>query len=256
MSKILIADDDTSVRKLCYEVFTSSGHEVVTVPRGQEMIDLLVQEKPDIVLLDIQMPGESGLSILRRMPVIKGRRVPVIIFSGCVTAEIEKQAYDAGAVEVILKGIDIVELRQKVEKILSLKHEIFGEPADFHKLGKSKILIVDDEENIRTLLIEFFEQKGFNVLAARNGEEALRLVEKEKPSSVLVDITMKGMDGMIILKKIKEINPEIGVVMATAVQDEQIAREATSLGAYAYVLKPFDLQYLELVVMTRLMIAS
>ena len=256
MSKIIVVDDDSGIRSLCYDLFSKQGHEVLTVPRGQEMINMLPREKPDLVLMDIQIPGEDGLSLLRRMPKTKGKRIPVVIFSGCISSEIEKQAYDAGAIEVIPKGIDIQELTQKVEKILSLKHQIFGEPKEFQKAGKSKILIVDDEESIRQFLSEFFQKKGFKIFTASNGAEALRLVEIEKPAAILLDFTMKGMDGILTLRKIREIDTEVGVVMATAVQDEQIAREALSLGAFAYVLKPFDLQYLELVVMTRMMIAA
>lgn len=94
------------------------------------------------------------------------------------------------------------------------------------------------------------------MLQAGRGEDAIALTEKEKPSIILLDINMPGMDGLLTLKKIREFDKNVGVVMATSVQDDQIAAEAARLGSYHYVLKPFDLQYLELVVMTRLLIAS
>ena len=73
---------------------------------------------------------------------------------------------------------------------------------------------------------------------------------------ILLDVTMPGMDGILTLKKIREADPDAGIVMATAVQDEQIAKEAIELGAYAYCVKPFDMQYLEMVVLTRLVISA
>ena len=117
-------------------------------------------------------------------------------------------------------------------------------------------MIVDDEEGIRNLLKSFFEEQGFPIVTARTGEEAIELVTKEKPSVILLDVTMPGMDGIVTLRKIREINPTVGVVMATSIQDEQTTQQAADLGAHAYVLKPFDLQYLQLVVLSRLRVAS
>lgn len=253
MAKILVADDETSIRVLCYELFTRSGHEVITVPRGDQALSMLATEKPDLVLLDIHIPGESGLSLLKKMRE-RNPRLPLVVFSGFVTAELEKQAFEAGAVEVVQKGIEISALRDKILKVLEAKNRLFGDTAAGKR--EEKILVVDDEEPVRRLLVEFFSRKGFSVQAAKNGEEAVQMVEKIKPSVVLLDMRMPGMDGLVTLKKIREIAPEVGVVMATAVQDEEIAKEASALGAYHYVLKPFDLQYLELVVLTRLAIAS
>ncbi len=130
---------------------------------------------------------------------------------------------------------------------------MFAEPV---KKKVEIILVVDDDEKIRKLLTDFFQGKGFKTLAAKNGEEAISLVRSEKPSVILLDVTMPGMDGIRTLKEIRAIDPEVGVIMVTSVQDEHIAREAAELGSYHYVLKPFDLKYLELVVLTRIIIAS
>jgi len=253
MSKILVVDDESGIRNLCYDLFTKDGHEVITVPRGDQLLSMLRPEKPDLVLMDIKIPGEEGLSLLKRMPNARDVRVPVVIFSGYVTQELEKEAYAAGAIEVIRKGIKVAELREKINKILGAKHRIFGEVED---KPSRKILIVDDEDGVRNLLAHFFKRKGFLTLVAKSGEEAISITLEMKPSVVLLDLTMPGMDGILTLKKLKEIDPNLGVVIATAVQDEEIAQEATKCGAYAYVLKPFDLQYLELVVLTRLVIAA
>ncbi len=254
MGRIFVIDDENAIRRLCYDAFTKEGHEVVTLPNGEQALKMLASHKPDLVLMDIRMPGEEGLSLLRRFPNEKGKRVPVTIFSGYVTQEIEKQAYEAGAIDVIPKGIEMGALRERVRKLLEARHRLFDEPKK--ESNKEKILIVDDEENICSLLKYFFEKKGYPTITAHNGEEAIALVEKERPSMILLDVMMPGMDGILTLRKIREIDPKVGVVMATGSQDELIAKEASALGSYAYVLKPFDLKYLELVVLTRLVIAS
>lgn len=257
MSKLLIADDETSIRDFCYDLFTRDGHQVVTAARGDQALALIAQEKPDMAIIDLQIPGETKLSLLHKIRE-KFPRLPVVLFSGYVDATTEKEAFAAGAVEILQKGVlDASGLKNKIRKILDAKERILGaSPPATPEATSEKILIVDDESAIRGFLVDFFKRKGFQTLEAKNGQEAVDMTRKEKPSVILMDITMPGMDGVLALKKIREFDKEVGVVMATSIQDEQIAKETTALGAYHYVLKPFDLQYLELVVLTRLTIAS
>ncbi len=108
-----------------------------------------------------------------------------------------------------------------------------------------KILIVDDEEDVRIFLGDFFMDRDFDVLTAGSGEEALEIIEKKIPRVVLLDIMMPGMDGLQCLEKIKKKFPEISVVMITALKDEGRMAQAKKLGAHDYLVKPFSLNYLE-----------
>lgn len=252
MPKILLIDDDLAIRNFFYDFLTQSGFTVSTASRGDQALAVLPTEKPDLVLMDIKMPGETGLSLLKKLRV-KDARLPIVIYSGYVDSDLEKEAFDGGAVEVILKNVSPSDFCDKLKRIFAAKDKILNQA---HAARQEKILVVDDEAPIRCFLIDFFTRKGFKVLEAARGEDAVKITQAEKPSIILLDINMPGMDGLLTLKKIREFDKEVGVVMATSVQDEQIAAEAARLGSYHYVLKPFDLQYLELVVMTRLLIAS
>ena len=120
----------------------------------------------------------------------------------------------------------------------------------------NKILIVDDDSVVLGFLKTFFEKKGDIALIAKSGEEALALVDQERPTIALLDVVMPGMSGLELLKKIRAKMPDMVVAMITGLHDEHLAREAASLGAYSYVTKPFDLYYLELVVSTGLMMCA
>ena len=252
MKKILIVDDETSIRSLCYDLFTKDGKQVMTASRGDQALGLIAAEKFDLALLDIQIPGENGLALLAKM-LQKDPRLPVVVFSGRISPELEMSAFGAGAAEVINKAVDFLTLREKMKKFLGAERRFLRPPPE-SKQGK--ILIVDDEAPVRKLLSEFFIRKGFQVVEAKTGEEAAALVRSEKPTVILLDIMMPGMDGISTLRKIREFDKDVGVIFATAVHDERIAREAAALGSYHYILKPFDLKYLELVVMTRLALAA
>ena len=82
------------------------------------------------------------------------------------------------------------------------------------------------------------------------------MAQSEDPAVVLLDINMPEMDGLTTLKKLRDINAKLGVVMVTGVQDDEKVKKAIELGAYGYVLKPFDFLYLNLVVMSKLIIAE
>ncbi len=114
-----------------------------------------------------------------------------------------------------------------------------------------KILTVDDEMGIDSFFYEFFSVRNYDVLNASSGKEALEVVKKEKPRIVLLDINMRGMDGIETLKKIKEIDKDIVVIMVTGVKDDDVINEALAAGASDYITKPLSLEYLEKVVLLK-----
>lgn len=116
-----------------------------------------------------------------------------------------------------------------------------------------KLLLVDDEKDVLFFLKTFFQAKDFEVHTAESGEEAVEKVKEVRPHIVLMDIIMPGMGGIEALKAIKAIDSTVGVIMATAVHDNDIARQAVELGAYDYVTKPFNLNYMETTVLIKLM---
>ncbi len=109
----------------------------------------------------------------------------------------------------------------------------------------AKVLVVDDEPEAVELLVEFLTSKGYEVLTATSGEEALQRVKEDRPHLVLLDIRMPKMNGIEVLRRIREIDPEMGVIMVTAVNEEDVGRKSLELGAFDYIVKPLDLKYLE-----------
>ncbi len=102
------------------------------------------------------------------------------------------------------------------------------------------ILIVDDEKHYRLILSEVLEEEGYHSFAAASGMEALDLLKSQIIDVVLTDVKMPGMTGIDLLEKIKEINPDLPVIIMTAFGSVEKAVEAMQKGAYTFILKPFE----------------
>jgi two-component system NtrC family response regulator len=113
---------------------------------------------------------------------------------------------------------------------------------------KPKILIIDDDTSLRRVLEYNLQEAGYQVVAAAGGEEGLRLFGEEAPALVITDMKMPGMDGLQVLKAVKERSPETLVMIITAFGTVDIAVEAMKLGAYDYITKPFNRDELRLTV--------
>ena len=106
--------------------------------------------------------------------------------------------------------------------------------------GQSKILVVDDEEVVRISHLRLLTKADCNVEAVWNGADALLEMERNSFDVVLLDLRMPGMDGMSVLKMIKQKWPESEVVIITGYPSVETAKEAIRLGAYDYLAKPVD----------------
>jgi len=119
---------------------------------------------------------------------------------------------------------------------------------------KSRLLIVDDEKDFRDTLVEFFLAKGFDAHAAASGLEAIRLLKVLRPHLILLDVKMPETSGIETLKKIRELDREVGVIMITGLHDLKIGRESLKYGASDFITKPIDLHYLETSIMEKIQV--
>ena len=116
----------------------------------------------------------------------------------------------------------------------------------------NKILVVDDEPDFCEALRDFLADKGFTVMEANSCEEALEAYSQERPDVVLLDVLMPGKDGRETFKELKAFDPEVSVIMITAVHEEDLALQALADGAFDYITKPFNPDYLEMALMTKI----
>jgi two-component system response regulator PilR (NtrC family) len=112
----------------------------------------------------------------------------------------------------------------------------------------SNLLIVDDEQSYRQLLTLVFEGDGHSIRTAKNGREALEMLQAEPAEVIITDVKMPDMNGIELLRATREFLPDVGVVLMTAFATVDTAREAFKLGADDFIQKPFDVEELKVIV--------
>lgn len=112
-------------------------------------------------------------------------------------------------------------------------------------INGTEILVVDDDQDVVDLLCDVLAGQNYIVHTAANGNDALQALDSNAGiAAVLLDVRIPGKGGMEVLKDIRKRRPGIGVVMVSGIQDREIAQHAITLGAFDYLIKPFDINHL------------
>lgn len=224
---ILVVEDDPISLKLLEKTLAEGGYNVSTATSGKDAINFLERNSPvDIIVSDIRMPVMDGFHLLAYLKAeAKYSRIPVILCSSLSDAESVQKCAELGAVGFMVKPIESDRL---IEKIKAAESKV---PA--------AMLVVDDEELIRSLLKRMLEREGLKVFLAESGKEALELLRSQKIKVVLSDIVMPNMNGLELLIRIKEEFPKTKVFLVTGHGGQYGKDTAMSAGADGYISKPF-----------------
>lgn len=117
-----------------------------------------------------------------------------------------------------------------------------------------KLMVVDDEEEVREYLKNYFKRRKIDVVTAKSGEEALSLLKNQNPDLMLLDIRMDGMDGIETLRRMREAGKQTKVIIVTAVEEQKILDRLAEFNVLACVHKPLMLDELEKQVLQRIVI--
>ncbi len=248
---VLVADGNVESRDRFLKVLSSMGHKVSFVPNGNEVIAHLQTKRPYLLILDQELPPDGGLKTLERVRIFE-KEMRILFLTKNepgVDAEICQEARKLGVAEILKKNFSDYAMFKKILEMLEDREE---KSADGKYLSLGRILVVDDDPQMRTTLETFLNKKGFHVKVAADGEHALEEIRAQKTKIVICDERMPGMDGLMVLKKVKEFDKSINVIMLTAIGDEDVIKEATALGACGFLTKPCDLHEIEKLILSLL----
>lgn len=232
---ILFVHKDTSIRDSFYQAFNGLKYKIITTYSNRDIFRLLKNFRPDYVILDqtdTRMPASQAEKEIKSID----QRIAVI-------TPLQKKDTQQFIHRILLE-IENAADKQKPHEKTSEK-----QPFLIKRLSsKRKILIIEDENECAQLIKHYLSKKGYSIEIAPSGEEAIPIINSQKPGIVILDIRMQGMDGLVVLKEIKKIDKSIIVIMTSALGNQAIIKEAMDLGASHYMVKPFSLSELEKVI--------
>ena len=223
--KVLLVDDEKEFVESLSERLKLRNVEAQVAFDGEQALEAIKREKPDVMVLDLRMPGIDGIDVLRKVRQ-SDPGMEVVILTGHGTDKDEEQVLKLGASALLKKPVDIDQLTRTFRK------------------EKLKVLLVDDEKEFVESLSERLELRNLSAEVAYNGEQALETLKKGPPDVMVLDLRMPGIDGIEVLRKVKKKHPDVAVVILSGHGTDKDKKEAMRLGASAYLKKPIDVDQL------------
>ncbi len=244
---VFLVEPDATRRTHLETILRSRGCAVISSACGEEALVAMKHDWAEVILSNATLPDMAGAAFVQRvrsyhekLPVIllgplhtNGARAPATAHEHVLPVG----ASDEAIATEVLRCLPAREARPKVQ-------------------WPANVLVVDDEPKLRQLLENFLQLHGLRTMTASSGREAVEALKTFDATIVLLDIKMPDMNGVEALKHIKALRPQTTVVMITGVEEEHTMQEALALGAYDYLMKPFDLEYLETVLLGKILLGA
>jgi len=247
--QILIVDDNPTNMKLATDVLEGAGCRVLAAMDAEQAQTLLASTTPDLILMDLALPGMDGLTLTRKLKANERfERVPIVALTASAMKGDDLKALSAGCQGYITKPIDTRRFVRQVFAFLPTHLQVGEEsekPASAEDASIS-LLVVDDSTRNRKLLRAGLENAGHIVLEAANGREALQVLDRERVDAVISDILMPMMDGFRLCREIRRCGrpyATLPFILYTATYNSPSDRHlAETVGADDYLLKPAPMQ--------------
>ena len=199
--KILIIEDEKALLMAMKSKLEANGYEIFVAEDGELGQKLILEKKPDLVLLDITLPKKSGFEILEDLKK-EGVDIPVMIISNTDQKVEVERAQELGVKDYIIKtNSSPDEVLKKIERVIGVSVDsqpketqsvISSDSIPDHPDGKYTVLVVEDDEFLREVISEKLLKEGFDVMAAIDAEGALKQTEDKKPHIILLDLLLPG----------------------------------------------------------------
>ncbi|MGE5279979.1 MAG: response regulator [Deltaproteobacteria bacterium] len=230
--KILVVDDEADIREIVRLYLTEAGYEVLEASNGQEGILRAQSERPDLIVLDIMMPGINGFEVAKHLKDDPNTaQIPILILS--VLAQ--DSEFRHGILDYVSKPFKQNELVTKVKNFFEKTNAA----------AAHTVLIVDDDPDIVDVISLCLKDSKIGSEKAYNGAEALEKARsgQKKIDLVLLDINMPGMNGFEVIKRLKadKATADLPVIVLTGTWlSETDKKHGLTLGISKYLTKPFS----------------
>ena len=244
---ILVIDDSVTFRETLREVLEGAGYTVHVAASGEEGLRIAAAGRPGAVIVDSVLPGIDGATVIRRLRLDTGlRSVPCLLLTGAEDRHMELRALEAGADAFVRKEEDAEVILARLAAVLrSASTSVADKTASL--LGPKRVLAVDGNPVHLAELASMLREEGYDVVAARSGEEALELLAVQSVDCILLDLLLPGLSGRETCQRIKAVPivRDIPLIVVTAVEDRAALFDALGAGADDYIQKSTGFEVLK-----------
>jgi two-component system cell cycle response regulator len=234
--QVLVVDDDVNDRTLLADLLVESGYRVKAAKNGEEGVALAAANDFSVALIDMKLPDMSGTEVMEKIKKIQPG-IFVIVISGYSLDAIMDEVIKKGAYSCFVKPFNVEMLLKEIESVMH-KSEEHGSDSALNV--KPRILLVDDEENIRETMADIVRENNYIVDTASSVEKALELIAKYTYNVVVSDLKMGNRQGLELVDPVHERNPGTGFLLMTGQGTMETALEAIKKGVNEYLLKPLQ----------------
>ncbi|WP_158089382.1 response regulator [Magnetofaba australis] len=231
---VLYVDDSEMFHRVVVPALRDEGYNVVEAYDGREALTMVDTNKVDIIVSDVEMPEMDGITLCHNVRATMEQDIPILLLTSLTSEEAVAKGFEAGADDYLAKPIVVAELISRIKRLLNTSSE---------QERPERILIVDDQEMIRTAMRNALSAQGFRLDEAKHGVEALTMVMKEKYDLLITDYEMPNLDGLELCIRIR--NNEKGqerklpIIFVTSRNSQADLVKIRSIGIQAFVSKPF-----------------
>jgi len=237
--EVLVVDDEAVVLTVLREALRRGGYRVTTAASAEEAIDLMQKRRFDLVLTDKNLPGASGLDVLRTARALDPAPA-IVLITGYSSLDSAVEAMDIGAHDYIEKPIhDVDDLRARIRRALSRRDEQLARPRIAPTGRTGRVLLVEAEGARRRLIAEYLG-RNYNVTAAEDGGDALSRLQQEHFDLVLADRHLPGISGLRVIEHARRLLPHCASVLYTAYLSYESVKDAFASGVDAYLVRPSE----------------
>jgi two-component system NtrC family sensor kinase len=233
---VLIVDDSLTIRMNLHDAFVADGFASILCATGAEARTAFTAGQFDAAVLDVALPDADGVELLRELRAYPGGENTVtVLLSGEAEVRDRLHGLRTGADEYVAKPYD-------AGYVVARTRELLGDHPKSADV-RLTILVIDDSLTFRERLRELLEPEGYAVLTASSGEEGLRIAADRRPSAVIVDGIMPGIDGATVIRRIRldAALRDTPCLLMTAADDYATELQMLDAGADAFVRKHQDL---------------
>ncbi len=249
INNAMIIEDSTDAAQQITRYLERMGISVTTHEAGEGALEKAAELLPDVIIMDILLPGISGWEVLRQLkenPATVG--IPVIIVS---VVDERTKGKEMGAAEYLVKPVSYPQIEHVVKRLTGKEIKVANAMVvSAEKTGCSSnaitVLVVDDNEESNVTVSNYLLAKGFGVIVARSGMQAIELALEKHPDLILMDVQMPEMDGLEAIRHIRsdERLADIPIIALTALAMQNDRERAIEAGADEYLSKPIRLKEL------------